>query len=253
MEKSMNKLSLGQGLVYHSRHEGHKNKFGYPSFFVFFNCQHEENLKDLMRHKFYRFLSFKTKDYLERKNEVTLDKAIKKFLYNHCNYEAQDVWLHTMPRMFGYAFNPVSFWCCYKNDSLDAVLVEVHNTFGESHFYWLNPHGGIVQSEWYTSRKVFHVSPFFPVDGFYKFRFQISLAAARVDINYYSPEGDLRLATWVEGQLSILEHTRFFLLLLKYGWITPLVVARIHFQAFKLWIKKEKFYSKPPPPQQEIT
>ena len=42
----------------------------------------------------------------------------------------------TMPRILGYAFNPVSFWFCFDaGKGLRAVLAEVNNTFGERHCY----------------------------------------------------------------------------------------------------------------------
>ena len=61
--------------------------------------------------------------------------------------------LITMPRWFGYAFNPVNFYFCYCHShhlggggggDLVGVLLEVHNTFGETHLYWLD---ASIQSE----------------------------------------------------------------------------------------------------------
>lgn len=47
--------------------------------------------------------------------------------------------LITTPRIFGYAFNPVSFYFCYDNaNALRVVLLEVNNTFGEKHLYALD-------------------------------------------------------------------------------------------------------------------
>jgi DUF1365 family protein len=47
-----------------------------------------------------------------------------------------EVWLHCMPRVLGYAFKPVSFWYCHREDgTLAAIVVEVNNTFGERHCY----------------------------------------------------------------------------------------------------------------------
>jgi DUF1365 family protein len=49
-----------------------------------------------------------------------------------------EVWLQTFPRLFGYAFNPVSFWYCHdSHGQLIAVLADVNNTFGEHHAYLL--------------------------------------------------------------------------------------------------------------------
>ena len=53
-----------------------------------------------------------------------------------------EVWLQTLPRMFGYAFKPVSFWFAQRADgSLAAIVAEVHNTFGERHSYVLQGEG----------------------------------------------------------------------------------------------------------------
>ena len=41
-----------------------------------------------------------------------------------------------MPRIFGYGFNPLSIYFCYRRDgALAALLYEVRNTFGERHSY----------------------------------------------------------------------------------------------------------------------
>lgn len=251
MEFVLNSLKIGEGHVYHSRKEGAAQPFKYPSFFLFFQCSQEVEIQNVLKKRF-PFLSLVARDYLQ-KSESSFSNAIKLFLKENCNYLAEEVWLHTLPRMFHYAFNPVSFWCCYRNEQLEAILVEVHNTFGERHFYWIRPQGGIKDSEWYRSEKVFHVSPFFPVDGYYKFRFQFLKEQSRVDINYYSPEDQLRLATWVSGNLREMSQATAAKLFFKYGWITPLVVFRIHYQAFKLWLNKHRFYTKPKLPAKEIT
>ena len=82
----------------------------------------------------------------------------------------------TMPRMLGYVFNPVSFWFCRdRSGALRAVLCEVNNTFGESHCYLVH-HDDLRPIEpdaWLDGRKAFHVSPFLPVEGGYRFRFRL--------------------------------------------------------------------------------
>jgi DUF1365 family protein len=41
--------------------------------------------------------------------------------------------------------------------------------------------------------------------------------------------------------------------LLRYPWMTLGVVARIHWQALRLWLKRVPFFSKPQPPLEETT
>lgn len=249
----MNKNFFGLGHVYHSRHEGMDNRFRYPSFYCFFNCQNEDAVQKVFRKLHRRFLSIKASDYLQGQSG-DLENNIKQFLFSKCQgYQPDQIWLHTMPRMFGYAFNPVSFWFCQSAEKWEAVLVEVHNTFGERHFYWIQPQGGIQDSSWYEAEKTFHVSPFFPVNGFYKFRFQINEDETRVDINHYAPNASLRLATWVQGTHAEISTVALNTLLAKYGWITPLVVLRIHWQALRLWLQKTKFYPKPKLPSKEVS
>lgn len=245
-------VKIGQGHVYHSRLEGGKNSFRYPTFFLHFDCEFEAKLQKLFAGKFKNLLSISSENFLEfRSGEF--DFNIKAFLLEHCGYVAEKVELQTLPKMLGYGFNPVTFWLCLRGRSLEACLVEVNNTFGEKHFYWLFPHGGLEAHKWYGATKVFHVSPFLPIEGFYRFRFQITDEQSRIDINYFGPDEKLRLATWVEGKFSALEDSSVTALFAKYGWMTLLVVVRIHFQALRLLLKRNKFYSKPELPAKKVS
>jgi len=84
---------------------------------------------------------------------------------------ASEVQLLTMPRYFGYVFNPVSFFLARGPDgALCRVLAQVRNTFGEMHLYdaRLVPDAdgsGTVRASF---DKEFYVSPFFDVSGRYE-------------------------------------------------------------------------------------
>lgn len=245
-------VKIGQGHVYYSRLEGFANSFRYPTFFLHFDCDSEAKLQNMLRTRFLKLLSISSENYLDfRKGE--LDFNIKAFLLEHCAFSAARVELQTLPKMLGYGFNPVTFWLCYRDDLLEACLIEVNNTFGEKHFYWLNPPGGIEAAKWYDTTKVFHVSPFLPIEGFYRFRFLVNAEQSRIDINYFGPDEKLRLATWVQGQFSRLEDTSVTGLFARYGWMTLLVVVRIHYQALRLLLKRNRFYSKPECPAKKVT
>jgi DUF1365 family protein len=115
--------------------------------------------------------------------------------------------LMTLPRILGYVFNPVSFWFCRDRDgALRAVLCEVNNTFGESHCYLVHraDHDALRPDEWLDGRKVFHVSPFLPLEGSYRFRFRLEDGLAHVDVNYHDGQG-LMLATSVGGRREALD------------------------------------------------
>lgn len=252
MGGSMSALQILKGHVYHSRNHEVRHSFRYPTFALLFSLQSESEYLQILKKKTAGLLSLKASDYLQGE-AGSLKQAIVHFLKERCQYEAEEIVLQTFPRMFGYAFNPVSFWYCLRAGKLEAVLCEVNNTFGERHFYFIRPEGGIRESEFYRSEKVFHVSPFFPVDGFYKFRFHFEGAKKRVDIFYYDASEQLRFTSWIEGRVSDFANESMPRLFWSYGWMTPLVVMRIHWQAAKLWLKRVTFYKKPTPPHEEVT
>lgn len=166
-----------------------------------------------------------------------------------------DVVLMTMPRMLGYVFNPVSFWFCRdRAGGLRAVLCEVNNTFGESHCYLVHhdDHRPILPEEWLEGRKAFHVSPFLPVEGGYRFRFRLDEQRAHVDVNFHDAQG-LMLATSVGGRREPLDDRSVLRRFLGNPTMTMAVVVRIHWQALHLWRKRARFYRKPAPPTELVT
>ncbi len=155
-----------------------------------------------------------------------------------------EVWLHTYPRVLGFAFKPVSFWYCHRADgSLRALLVEVNNTFGQRHCYLLDQpaYGQELRAD-----KVFHVSPFCAVEGSYRFRFMLtpdrSRTVARID--YDDAQGPL-LQTSVSGRLEPLTAATVRRALWRYPAMSWNVLARIHWQALRLWLKRVPFFGKP--------
>ena len=164
-----------------------------------------------------------------------------------------EVWLHCFPRGLGHTFKPVSFWYCHREDgSLRAIVVEVNNTFGERHCYLLNQpaYGRELQAP-----KVFHVSPFCAVQGQYRFRFMRTegerpRTVARIDHDDVS--GPL-IQTSVSGELTPLTRGQLIRAFWRYPMLTWGVVFRIHLHALALWLKRVRFFHKPPPPADFVT
>jgi len=166
-----------------------------------------------------------------------------------------EVILQTMPRLFGYVFNPVSFWFCHDSaGGLRAVMCEVSNTFGERHDYLVAHADGraIVNGEWLETRKVFHVSPFLPVSGRYRFRFDRRGDQHAVAIDYFDGD-ERRLRTRVSGRAMPMGRAVAWRALVSFPLMTFGVIARIHLQAFHLWRARVPFFRKPAPPVQELT
>ena len=166
-----------------------------------------------------------------------------------------EIVLQTFPRVLGYVFNPVSFWFCHdRAGGIRAIVCEVNNTFGEHHNYLLtHPDAAPIKpDDVLETRKVFHVSPFCEVAGKYTFRFRAGEPDSSVHIDYDDGEGRLlRTAIW--GRATALSPRRLFKAFFLYPWMTVGVMARIHWQALKLWLSGVPYIPKPLPPQQETT
>ena len=165
-----------------------------------------------------------------------------------------EVWLHTYPRVFGYTFKPVSFWYCHRADgALRAIVVEVNNTFGERHCYLLDAPRYGAELE---AGKCFHVSPFCRVEGRYRFRFMRTAHGTPertvVRVDHDDAAGPL-IQTSVSGTLEPITPAALRRALWRYPAMTLMVMARIHWQALQLWLKRTGFTRKPPAPEQFVT
>jgi len=166
-----------------------------------------------------------------------------------------EVVLQTMPRQFGYVFNPVSFWFCHDaQGQLRVVLAEVANTFGEHHNYLVHHDDlrAIGRDDVLTARKVFHVSPFMGVEGEYRFVFGQRESVNFVNIDYWV-DGALRLSTRIGGRAQPLDAVAMRRWLARAPLMTLGVIVRIHWQALRLWFKRVPFFRKPPLPLEETT
>jgi len=169
-----------------------------------------------------------------------------------------EIWLHTYPRLWGYAFKPVSFWYAHAADgTLKAVVAEVNNTFGERHAYLLTDADMGWESEHFAA-KAMHVSPFCDVSGGYRFRFLRTAPDSKqgertvVRIDHDDADGPV-LKTSVSGRLqplSVAALTRCLLAMPMHGLG---VLARIHWQALRLWLRRVPWHAKPEPPVARVS
>lgn len=249
--------SLCFGRVMHRRLRPAEHRFDYGVGFLLLRVAALESLPRIAGFAINRFsaLSFHYADHGDRSGRAP-EAWIRELLAQHQLTRADgEVWLQCFPRMFGYVFNPVSFWYCLDQaGALQAVVAEVHNTFGEQHCYLLTSRDGraIAAGCELACRKVLHVSPFNEVTGGYRFRFDHQAGRLRVAIRYDDPEGPL-LHTAVWGAPQPLAASSVRRLLLGYPLMTFGVMARIHWQALRLWLKKVPFFRKPAPPLEEVT
>ena len=157
--------------------------------------------------------------------------------------EGSRVRLVTLPRVLGYIFNPVCFYFISDSEGrpLHAVA-EVTNTFHEMKPYIVRQPNGEGVFDLITP-KHFYVSPFSSLDT--SFHFRLNVPGERIKIHIDDLEGDHRtLLSWIHGERRELSDARLAWYLVRFPLLTLMVILRIHWQAFRLWIKKLPFHRK---------
>jgi uncharacterized protein len=247
---------IGFGAVRHVRHRPRRNAFAYPTWFLMLPMRALRSGGNgaLVRNR-RAALAFHDSDHGDGGPDALA--WMERLLRQHGIVDADgEIWLHTYARVLGYTFKPVSFWYCHRADgSLRAVVAEVNNTFGERHCYLLeNPRYGVPCS----ADKVFHVSPFCPVRGHYRFVFMRTRQGDRdrtvARIDYHDEDAaPVLIGTSVSGDLVPLDTATARRALWQHPAMTFGVIARIHWQALRLWIKRTPFFRQPAPPAEFVT
>ena len=251
------------GHVHHKRLRPTVHAFKYGVYFIRLPLRSLANdtfsSRWVSRNRF-NLLSFHDKDHGDGKRPLLewIDAQLKEEGIHDANGE---ILLQTFPRVLGYVFNPVSFWFCHREDGqLRAILCEVCNTFGERHYYLLASETALQYGEEYTARKIFHVSPFCAIEGSYRFRFMLKekivnqlLHEQTIACVDYDDENGPLLLTSISGESSPLSDTTALRAFIFYPLMTFGVIAKIHWQALQLWIKRVPFFRKPLPPSQELS
>ncbi|MGH8455914.1 MAG: DUF1365 domain-containing protein [Stenotrophobium sp.] len=159
-----------------------------------------------------------------------------------------------MPRLFGFAFNPISLWYCEHADGTTrAVIAEVRNTFGERHSYLLASGGQpFAYEQVHEKEKCFHVSPFLDLVGRYRFTLSEPGERLRMAINEFR-EGVAILDATVAAERRPFTDGNVLKQVLLMPLMTLKVVAGIHWEALKIWLRGARFHHKPKPPEAGVT
>lgn len=241
---------IGFGQVRHRRFRPREHAFAYPGFFLVLPMRTlrqrpQDSAWPINRRG---WLSFYDTDHGDGRGPERggalgwLDEQLQA----HGIHDATgETWLLCYPRVLGYVFKPVSFWFCHRpaeqGGALRAIVAEVNNTFGERHWYVLEA------DRWGTelrADKSFHVSPFCDVKGEYRFRFlraqrgtvehMVACVDYWDDVQAHAP----LLKTSISGELQPLQARSARQALWRHPFMTAAIIARIHWHALRLWLKR---------------
>jgi DUF1365 family protein len=153
--------------------------------------------------------------------------------------------LLTMPRLIGFVFNPLSVYFCHDiSGAPSAIAWEVSNTFGGRHTYFIvieGADGGVVRQ---ACPKQLHVSPFLDMQLGYRFRVDASDESVSIGIVDRAAEGVVLVAALTASRREMTDRA-LLALFLRTPLATLKIVAAIHWQALRLWLKGARFRRAP--------
>lgn len=184
----------------------------------------------------FNIISLNHKDYGDGSKNLKKNILEKVENYNKSS-RVNKVHLLTMPRIFGYVFNPLNVYFCYDhNNLLCDILYEVSNTFGEKHDYVFHIASSEGRSYTHSCEKSFYVSPFLEMDLRYKFRIRAPDQSYSILIDVFK-ENSLILRAHQRLKYYELTDLRLIKLIFLLPFMTLKIIIGIHFEAFLLWIK----------------
>lgn len=192
--------------------------------------------------------------FYDRDHGPTDGGPLRPWVENHLrdaglNPDGGAIRLLCYPRIFGYVFNPLSVYFCYaRTGELLAILYEVCNTFKERHTYVIPVDGPTDRVIRQSCEKSMYVSPFIGMDAAYHFR--IVPPAARTNIVIRQEDADgLLLAASFAGARQPFSTGTLARTLARFPLLTLKIVAGIHWEALRLWIKGLKVFAHAPAAQ----
>ena len=235
------------GKVTHGRKLPVEHVFTYPTFYFCLDLDELETISvssGLFGHNRFRPFSIYDCDYVTPDSRTIKQKVQEQLKQNGCDDKIERIELVTVPRFFGWVFNPVSFYFCYgSSGEVRYHLAEINNTYSQRHTYIFGGPAAPIKSDdnsgtsrglaRYQVTKEFFVSPFNLVEGMYDVSFSNPEARLDVRINLVA-EQETVFVSRVWGDAEALTKPAMTRLLISYPLTTFLTLPRIFWQAQKL-------------------
>ena len=244
--------AIFEGRVNHNRVTPVKHGFRYRLFMMYLDLA---ELDEVFKGRWFwsarrRALArFRRQDHFGDPDEP-LDVSVRRRVQEETGRKPEGpIRLLTHLSYFGYCFNPVSFYYCYdKQDRyVETIVAEVNNTpWGERHLYVLGEKANVSVGpvKEFRPKKVMHVSPFMEMDVDYRWRFGTTPERLLVHMETARRDGKIFDATLSLGRTEINGRSLARVLAI-YPFMTLKVIAMIHWQAFRLWLKGTPVYTHP--------
>lgn len=242
---------LYTGTVRHRRFSPRRHEFTYPVFMAFLDVDRLSALcstSRLLGYNRFAWASYDDRDHVGSPNLLLRERLKASAEAAGRRFPDGKVFLLANLRFWGYCFNPVSYiYACNPDGSLALLGAEVMNTpWKERILYWMDPSEGLRSRGFlaFDVAKAMHVSPFFPMDLQYRWAFsepdgelRIRMALHRGKELVFDVDLELEARAWRAREIR---RT-----LLAFPFHTLKVITAIHWEAFKLWLKRVPIHTHP--------
>lgn len=235
------------GTLRHRRFRPVRHEFTYGLFMAFMDIDRIRELTSISRllsHNRFNWASFDDRDHLGEARYPLRRRLAQDAARSGLSLPDGPIFLLTHLRYLGYNFNPVSFFYCYDtSERLQLILAEVNSTFGERHNYWLSESNELpaANTKRYRRPKLMHVSPFMGMKLDYTFTFTppderlvVHMDTIEDGQAFFDATLNLKREPWTARSLRRA--------LLAHPWMTAKVIAAIHWEALRLYLKRAPVY-----------
>jgi DUF1365 family protein len=246
--------SIYSAKVFHHRFAPKKHTFWYRIYMFYIDIDEIESLSKKLTwlgYNSFNLFNFRDKDHMQLpKGRPDQSKNVKQNITDYLKSNSIEIgngkiMLLTNLSVLGYNFNPVSFYFCFdENHHPLCAIAEISNTYHEMKLFFFGKDEFDGNNFKQRVKKLFYVSPFIDLDAFFDFNLAIPTEKLDIKIDDYDGEGQKFFISTLKGDKKPLTNAN----MLRYFFSIPLIPLRvmglIHWQAFKLWIKKIKYHPK---------
>jgi len=236
------------GETFHHRLTPKENYFRYKYWGLLLNLKDLDNIPSLIsRNRVLSIFHVNDDDFLYGLKKHPLEQLEIFFKIKNIKAPVETVYVFFTPRFLGYSFNPVKYYFGYSANKLRWFLAEINNTFYEKHCYFKDLED--YSSFYFRWDKTFFVSPFFPVEGFYKVHLKDPLLKSEISVKFLLFDREKRIIFKAGhlGKLKPLTALDPFAVSIRSPLLVWHTIPKIYYQALKLFVKRMGLQKKPNP------